>query len=610
MKNPITDLPLYLSIFKKYLGVKIYLILLLAIFASLAESFGIVMLLPIFQQINNTTGTVSVVEEAGLEQDVYLFILDLLSVMGMESSTSNVLVLIAIMFIIKGFITFVALGYSAILRGNLLKKLKRNLFDKYRFMSYEYFSSRDTGFFTSLINEQVARAVMSFHHLVLVSTQVVTVIIYLVVAIMINWQFGVLVVAAGLMLMLIFKKLNNTVRTLSRVTAVEEGFLTKNIIQILHGFKYLVSTGQISSIKKPMYTSINKLTKYQIKQFVAGALTMSVREPIAVVLILSVIYIQLVYLSGSLAPILVSVALFYRSIMLLVGIQSSTQAMMERVGSMELIDNELTSLDKNKEVVGDIDIKSRFNSMKFSNVSFSYNNKTDKIINKLNLEILPNKMIAVVGESGAGKTTMADMITLILKPSDGKIEINSTSSHKISHDKWRKRIGYVSQETVIFDGSILDNIDLNYTNNGLELEDVSEKVYEAARKANIHDFIKSLPDGYNSQVGERGLRLSGGQRQRLFIARELYREPDILILDEATSALDSKSESKIQDSIFNLKGRVSIVVIAHRLSTVRKADMIYVMDKGSIVESGKYEDLMSSNGSIFYNMVMMHNLEH
>ena len=608
MKNPIGDLPLYLSIFKKYLGRKIYLIILLTIFASLVESFGIVMLLPIFQQINNSTETVSEIQEPGLEQYVYQLMMDLLGFLGMEGSISNILILIAIMFIIKGFITFIALGYSSILRSELLKKLKRELFDKYSFMSYEYFSSRDTGFFTSLINEQVARAVMSFYHLVLFSTLFVTLIIYLVVAIMINWQFGMLVVLAGLMLILIFKKLNNIVRTLSRVTATEEVILTKNIIQVLHGFKYLISTGQISNLKKTIYTSIDKLTKYQKKQFVAGSFTKSVREPIAVVLILSVIYVQLVYLSGDLAPILVSVVLFYRSIMLLVGMQGNVQAMLELIGSMELIDNELTSLEINKEVVGKIDIKSKFNSMKFSNVSFSYN-KTDKTINKLNLEILPNKMIAIVGESGAGKTTMADMITLILKPTDGKIEINSTSSHKISYDKWRQRIGYVSQETVILDGSILYNIDLNFSNNGLELENPREKVYEAARKANIHDFIESLPDGYSTQVGEKGLRLSGGQRQRLFIARELFREPDILILDEATSALDSKSESKIQDSIFNLKGRVSIVVIAHRLSTVYKADMIYVMDKGSIVESGNYEDLMSLNSSIFYNMVKMHNLE-
>jgi len=173
---------------------------------------------------------------------------------------------------------------------------------------------------------------------------------------------------------------------------------------------------------------------------------------------------------------------------------------------------------------------------------------------------------------------------LSYEPSEGLIFIDDIPTGSIKKSTWRDQIGYVSQEAIIFDDTIANNISLWQSND-------LNKLRDAAKQANILDFIESLPNGFNTVVGDRGVLLSGGQKQRIFIARELFRKPKVLILDEATSALDSKSEKNIQKSIESLKGKLTVIIIAHRLSTIKNVDKIYVIENGKIIEEGTYEDL-------------------
>ena len=212
-------------------------------------------------------------------------------------------------------------------------------------------------------------------------------------------------------------------------------------------------------------------------------------------------------------------------------------------------------------------------------------------------------MVAFAGPSGSGKTTVIDLILMILKAQNGDVLIDGISSKEISLPTWRKQVGYVTQDGVIFNGTILNNI--AGVSPDMPNKETFEKVKNAARQANILDFIEDLPQGFDTKVGERGVRLSGGQRQRLFIARELYREPSLLIFDEATSALDSSSEKEIIESINILKGKITIIVIAHRLSTIKNADKIFIMEAGRIVEDGTYNGLVSNSNSKFSNMVRL-----
>jgi subfamily B ATP-binding cassette protein MsbA len=292
--------------------------------------------------------------------------------------------------------------------------------------------------------------------------------------------------------------------------------------------------------------------------------------------------------------------LFYRGLISTLGVQGSWQKTQEYLGSFEIVLNNLKSLANNYEWNGN-QLINNFKYIEFSNVFFKYSDKDKYSLKNLNLKIPSKKSIAFVGASGAGKSTIANLFCLLLEPNRGDINIDEIPLKKIDKISWRRQIGYVSQEMAIFDNTIGYNISLNknYKSN----KKLILKIKENAKKANIDDFISTLPDGYETIVGENGLRLSGGQKQRLFIARELYRDPKILILDEATSSLDTLSEKAIKKSISLLKGKITIILIAHRISTIKDADFIYVIDKGSILEKGNYLTLKSKKDSFFNYLI-------
>ena len=228
-------------------------------------------------------------------------------------------------------------------------------------------------------------------------------------------------------------------------------------------------------------------------------------------------------------------------------------------------------------------------SIVMKNVTFIYPNNSHASISNINLEISQGKQVAIVGASGAGKTTMVDLLLGIITPSAGEVYISSHSpEHAIK--LWPGAIAYVPQDIKIVSGSILENIILGYPIESLD----SFQLDRAVELSNLSNFIKSLPDGVQNQVGEFGNRLSGGQKQRLALARALYSNPKILILDEATSSLDAESEYAISESIKRLKGMHTVVVIAHRLSTVREADIVVYLENGRIIAQGTFDEVRSS----------------
>lgn len=251
---------------------------------------------------------------------------------------------------------------------------------------------------------------------------------------------------------------------------------------------------------------------------------------------------------------------------------------------IEIID---TPIEKEKEDA--IDIERVDGNIKFEHVSFNYDGENN-VLKDINLDIPKGSMYAFVGASGGGKTTICHLIPKFYPLEQGDITIDGISINDISNTSLRQNIGIVQQDVFLFTGSFKENIEYG------KMGATQQEIEEAAKNANIHDFIMSLPNGYDTQIGERGVKLSGGQKQRLSIARVFLKNPAILILDEATSALDNTTEALIQKSLFELcKGRTTLVV-AHRLSTVRHADHIIVINKGEIQEQGSHEELINKDG--------------
>ena len=600
MLSPLIDIFRYIKMFHKYLGNRIFLIFLFALFAALAEGVGILLLFPLFESLDS----LGVDEEVGT--GINFFIKELIISLGLTDSTSNILGLIAITFLLKGMLTWIALAFNAYLFGQLLRELKSRLFDQYSLMNYGYYSSKDTGHFTNLINEQPSRAIDAFKQLTILVGQTINTIVLIGLAFSIAWIFGLLALCIGVLLLLIFMSLNSYVRKLSRYTASEAGNLNRWLIQTLHAFKYLTATAQTHILRANVVGSIGRLTDFAIRQGIASALTKSVREPIAVIFIVLILYFQLEVNGQPFEPIMVALVLFYRALNSTIAVQSGFQGTFQFIGSMELVDQEIVNLTLNQVDAGSNDISHLGKGIEFEEVTFRYENQEKDVIDRVSLSIPVNKSIALVGESGAGKSTLVDLIALMIEPVEGKILVDGVPSNLINKESWRRQIGYVSQETVIFDDTIANNISM--WANDRSGDDMFDRIKDAASQANILEFVESLPLGFDTLVGDRGVLLSGGQRQRLFVARELFRKPRLLILDEATSALDSASEKEIQNSIDELSGKTTVIIIAHRLSTIKNVDLIYVLKDGALKESGTYKELVSDSSTSFSKLVSMQSL--
>ncbi len=244
--------------------------------------------------------------------------------------------------------------------------------------------------------------------------------------------------------------------------------------------------------------------------------------------------------------------------------------------------------------------KKLFGGMKFENLSFSYPSRPEnQILHDLSFDLKAGEKLAIVGPSGAGKSTIASLILQFYKPSEGKLLFDGHDVDQFPLIDIRKHIAFVPQDVMLFGGSIRENIAYG------KLTASEEEIVTAARRANAHDFISEFPEGYDTLVGERGVKLSGGQRQRIAIARALLKDPAILILDEATSSLDSESERLVQEALEELMvGRTS-VIIAHRLSTIRQADKILVLEAGKIIATGTHEELITQTEGLYYHLYQL-----
>jgi ABC-type multidrug transport system fused ATPase/permease subunit len=594
------DLLRYLRIYRRYIGRRLYVVFGLMTLTALTQGFGITLLLPL---LRSTQGD-GAAEEMGTAEQV---LQDVLAWMDIAESVGGILLFIALVFVGKGLLTFAKSSYTSYLQAQLLRELKAKLFDAYSKMEYRYYLRENTGHFINVINQQVNRFFQSFSSFASFTTDLITTLSYFAFAFAITWKFSLMALGFGVGLLLLFRYLNAYVRELSRKASSEMSSLNKLLVQSLQAFKYISSTGQVGHLRSGVLDSVGRLTGYQFRQGVAGALTSSLKEPVSVLMVTGIIGIQVLWLQEPVAPIFVALLLFHRGMQSVMAVQSGWQSTMNTIGSVEMVVDDLEAAQEHAESSGSRRVGALSQGIELRDVCFAYDADEGDVLDDINIEIPVNQTVALVGESGAGKSTLVDMLTLMLRPHSGEILVDEIPGEEIDLQSWRSQIGYVSQETVVFDDTIANNIHLWEGDIGDDAA-LRERVVDAAKRAHAHHFIQDLPDGYNTVVGDRGVRLSGGQRQRLFVARELFKQPNLLILDEATSDLDTASEQHIQDSIDALQGEVTVVIIAHRLSTVKNADRVYVLDAGRVVEEGPYHELRMREDGEFREMVEMQSL--
>jgi len=591
------DLPFFTKVYYRETGLRFYAFLLIALLPAFLDGIGITMIVPLLALVNDTA----------LEVDPAMnenFAFQLLTFLQIPIELAYILLFILCIYLVKFLIGAASGLVRAGLIANLSQQVRLKLFSSYLKMNYRYYLSGNTGYFINVINPQVNQFISGFAYITLFYAKLIAAVSYVLFSFFIDWKFSLLALLAGLLLSVLFKGFNAIVKSQSIKTATDEGVLSNLFIQSLQGFKYLKSTFSYKSLEGKVYSVTDKIKHQRLKAERVRAFFEASYEPITILLIVILVFVQIEILDKTLATMILSIYLFNRALSNFLVTQKEWQFVLNLSGGINSVVEELKKTHENQEQNGVIGLDVFQRSIIFDRVGFSYPEKT--VIENFSLTINKNEMIAIVGASGAGKTTVTDLITGLQKPTKGSITIDGTNLKDLQIDTWRTKVGFVTQDVILFDDSLANNITLwscSYDEPGMR-----EKIHQAAKMACCHDFISELPMGYQTGVGDRGTRLSGGQRQRVAIARELFKNPELLILDEATSALDSESERSIQDSILSLKGHITVVIIAHRLSTVKHADNIIVMDKGKIIQQGPFQVLMKESDSIFARMVQLQTL--
>lgn len=475
----------------------------------------------------------------------------------------------------------------------VLEHLRDELFTKIIRLPLRYYEGAQVGNLMSRIISDVSMIRTSMPAVVTIVRQAVTMISLMAVAYAMNWKLAILATVVLPVAFFPFIYFGRKLRRLSRKGQAILADASVLLNEILGGIRVVKAFSNESAEAERFDTENKRLLKIALRQAMSGEASSAAMELVGAVGIgLVLFYGGLQVIEGHSTPgtffsFVAALAMLYDPVK---RITSANNTVMAALSGAERVFEILDSNDDIEESGGSVQMPDKLDGMeiRLENVSFSYSSKVTALKN-LNISIRQGERIALVGPSGAGKTTLVNMLPRFYDPTEGKITLNGTELHEFDLASLRGKISIVSQDNFLFNYSIRQNIAYG------QPDFTDDQVIAAAKAAYAHDFIMDMPEGYDSLVGERGVRLSGGQKQRLTIARAIAKNAPILILDEATSALDSESEKIVQQALENLmKGRTS-VVIAHRLSTVLSSDRIVVMHGGKIEAIGSHRELLEKS---------------
>ncbi len=562
---------------------------------GLMDGLGLSMFLPLFQIAADSEGGAA---NTATEDN---FLMNFFELAGIEFTLVNMLLLMVVFFVFKGLFFYIKSIYDAKVSRYFLVSTRKNLLDKFSHLSFRYFINADVGAVQNLMTNEINNLLYAFRDYLIIVQKGVMVVVYMLFAFAMNAEFAILIMIGGLLFNFVFQWIYKFTLVASRKLVKESNDYQGTIIQLVANFKYLKATGFIKDYARRVIHNIESIEAVNYRLGKLGAITGAIREPILIFIVAAVILLQVYVRESPLSTIIVSLLFFYRALTNLTDLQAQYNYFLGKVGTMENVAQFTEEIGANREIQGHAKYESLQKGLNFKDLKFSYGNH--RIIKGINLDIAKNETIALVGESGSGKSTLVNLIAGLLDANKGSYKIDSSEIETVDKYSFQNKIGYISQETVIFNASIYDNITL-------WAEPTSEnrtRFDQALERASLADFVQGLENGKDTILGNNGINLSGGQKQRISIARELFKDIDILILDEATSALDSETEKTIQENIDALKGQFTIIIIAHRLATVRNADKVVLMNDGKIVGQGAF-DVLKDSSPKFKRMVELQEL--
>ncbi len=568
-------------------------IITLGVLSSLAEGIGISLFIPFLHSLDKTSYNLSTGH----------WLVDSLSQLFQNVPPDHRLFIISIC-IFGSVLLRTSLAYSNDVLFNWLDarishRIRSRIFEQLLAVGYRFLERSQSGRLLNVVSNESWNTSEALSVLVKLIITTCTLAVYITLLLLISWKLTLVVAASMLLISLIVKLFTRRVERLGKIETRTNASLAVRMLEGVEGMKVIRAFGRESYEQGRFDQISDRVSKVLMKiKLIAGAVQ-PVYEILGVALLVSILFVTLQN-PENLPAFLVFIFVLYRLQPKVMALDGARVELNSLAAAVEEVTSLLDRTNKPYILSGKIPYQRLRQGIHFDGVTFRYNPSEKPALQDVSIRIPANKTTALVGPSGAGKSTLISLLLRLYDVTEGEIYIDDHPLRALDLASWRNRIALVTQDVYIFNSTVRANIAYG------RLDATEDEIIAAAKQADAHEFISQLPQGYDTRVGDRGVRLSGGQQQRISLARAIVRNPEILVLDEATNAVDSISEHLIQEALDNLSQNRTVIVIAHRLSTIEQADHIIVLEEGRVREQGDTQHLLKVDGLF----ARLHNLQY
>lgn len=573
----------------------------LAVLGALTEGFGVFLLVPLLETMGRSNVFASV--------PLLGYVSGLFEALPPDTRLLYAGALMLVVVLLRGVLQFAVevIGYSIPYR--IERRLRVRAYAKLLESNLQFADSIGAGEVYNFTVNYPVRVGIALRFVALLLSNTFVLIAYIILLTILSPLMCLAAFAYVVATTLLFKKLTSRiVHQVGRELTEADQRFNQIYYETLNGAKLIKLAGATDLVLRDVKDVVGKYERARINTVAAENMTVPFFSTVGGLLICAMVMLTGLLpaqtVSQAVGVLVIFIVMLFRILAPLSIVNIARTNIVIHLEAFHELDRLFAQADRAREHEGHVPFETFRDRIRLENVSFSYTQEGPRVLENVSLEVPKGRMIAIVGPSGSGKTTLINLIARLYRPSAGRIAIDGIDVGDLIAESWWRRLSVVTQETILTNDTVRANICFGLTSHVSE-----ERLRQAARLAAIDEWVDEQPDKYETVLGDRGARLSGGQRQRLVLARAFVRDPDILILDEATSALDTLTERAIQRHILQMaREKKTMIIIAHRLSTVRRADTIIVMDAGRIVEVGSHNELLAERG-VYWQMIESQSLD-